>query len=161
MTQGLARFSTLSWFLDFEDDEDRERGDALEGRRKYLPIDGVVLSKRDGPNLKLPESRSFQAVARERDTIFIYSTSTELSANLAERFRRPHHVEMACVEITDPNVFAARLGSALKERSPIQRLTLFYDLVSYYSYEDDPSPFWALPHRLVIHKHRPPHGRLT
>jgi len=153
IARGVVRFSSLSWFLDFEDNEDEERGDAFEGRRKYFPVNGITVTKQHEPPFTIPDG-SFQSAARDRDSIFVLSTSVELSQALAEKFRRPEHVEMACVEICDPIAFAARLEASLKKRSPIQHLTFFYDRVTYYSFEDDPNPIWALPHRLVMHKQK-------
>src|SRR3974390_3421415 len=40
IAKGVVRFSSLSWFLNFEDDNDKERGDQFEGKYKFFPVDG-------------------------------------------------------------------------------------------------------------------------
>jgi hypothetical protein len=152
VSHGLARFSSLSWFQDFEDEE---RGDQFEGIRKYFPAGGLTpnrISEPAGP-VNLPH-HSFQSPARERDRIFIFSTSRTLSSELAAKFARPEHKEMACVEIRDADTLFERVGRALKKRSPVQRRTLFHTDVIYYAFEEPPGVAWALPDMLATHKER-------
>ena len=145
--EGRIRFSSLAWFQNYEDDE--ERGDEFEGVRKYFAGKATRANEPSGP-VMLPH-HTFQAAAKARDHIFVLCVSRRLSVKLAERFKSPG-TAITCVEIYDADVFLERLASTLKKQSPVQRQSLFREDVTYYSIDDPPGTNWALPKKLATHK---------
>jgi hypothetical protein len=150
--RGELMFSTLSWFQNLED---RERGDEFEGTHKYFPIGGLEVTRvaRDGkshpPVTFTSPNDSLQSKARGTDHIFIYSMSlrpglTQFADSAASN---------ACVEIYDPAKFVARLRGLLRRTPRAKAETLIHDEVRYYSFADPPGNVYALPDRLVMHKH--------
>jgi len=146
--EGVVQFSSLSWFLDFED---AERGDEFEGTRKYFPTGGLTINNQTQGQTFTDPTRSFQSAAKERDHIFIFSTSTVLDASLAKAFATSSD-EIVCVELGDIRKFTLRLKTALKrDRRGISK-TFMHGAVSYYAFDGPPMENWALPERIVMQK---------
>jgi hypothetical protein len=139
---GEVMFRSLSYFLACEHDE---RGDDLEGTRSYEPATGLEITKQTGEKVRM--QGSFRSSVREPDKLFIYSTSTLLSANLALKFQAD-----TCVEIADIGTFVARLKTALRRRPRAKLKTLIHGKVTYYRTENPPEEVWALPDMIVMHK---------
>jgi len=142
VSNGEVLFRSLPYFLACEHDE---RGDDLEGTHAYEPETGLEITKQTGEKLRM--QGSFRSSVKEPDKLFIYSTSTLLSADLARNFQAD-----ACVEITDFDTFLARLRSALRRKHRPKLKTLIYGKVTYYCPETPPKEVWALPDRIVMHK---------
>jgi len=142
VSNGEVLFRSLSYFLGCEHDE---RGDDMEGTRVYEPETGLEITKQTGEKLKV--QGSFRSSVKEPNKLFIYSTSTLLSADLALKFQAD-----ACVEITDFDTFLARLRTALRRKHRPKLKTLIYGKVAYYRTENPPEEVWALPNRIVMHK---------
>jgi hypothetical protein len=147
--RGEIMFSTLAWFQNYEDGQ---RGDRLEGTRKYFPVGGleVTRTERDGkvhaPVLFKAPTDSLQSRARAHTHIFIYSTSLKNGLVFDDAD--------ACVKIYDPVTFTERLRTALKSHRSAKADTLIHDEVKYYDFEAPPDNVWALTHLLALHKHR-------
>jgi len=142
VTNGEVLFRSLSYFLACEHDE---RGDDLEGARIYKPATGLEITKQTGERLRW--QGSFRSSVKEPDKVFIFSTSTLLSADLARNFQAD-----ACVEIADVGTFVARLRTALRRKPRAKLNTLIHGKVTYYRTENPPEEVWALPRRIVMHK---------
>jgi hypothetical protein len=142
--KGEVLFSSLARFRVYEH---KERGDRLEGDRRFAPLGGLPVTKWGATSFVMPEW-SFQAKAKERD-IFILSTSLTLSLDLASEFQTD-----ACIEIFDIEMFVARLRTGLRRNPRAKVRTLIHDQVVYYATEQPPEEVWALPARIVMHKHR-------
>lgn len=152
VNRGEVMFSTLAWFQNLED---LERGDGLEGAHKYFPVGGLEITRtaRDGqdhpPVTFTRPNDSLQSKAKGSDHIFIYSTS------LREGLTQFNHGTMpsVCVEIHNPVMFLARLRAVLRLTAKAKIGTLIHDKVGYYSFQGPPGNIYALPHRLTMHKH--------
>ncbi|MFH1743516.1 MAG: hypothetical protein ABIH23_31310 [bacterium] len=142
VVNGEVLFRSLSFFLACEHDE---RGDDLEGTRTYEPATGLEITKQTGE--KLGWQGSFRSSVKEPDKLFIFSTSTLLSADLALKFQ-----DDACVEIADVGKFVDRLRTALRRKPRAKVETLIHGPVTYYRTENPPEEVWALPERIVMHK---------
>ena len=142
VANGEVLFRLLSYFLACEHDE---RGDDLEGIRIYEPATGLEITKQTGEKLRM--QGSFRSSVKEPDKLFICSTSTLLSADLALKFQAD-----ACVEIADNGTFVARLRTALRRKPRAKLKTLIHGKVTYYRTENPPEEVWALPERIVMHK---------
>ena len=142
VASGEVMFRSLSFFLACED---RERGDDLEGTRSYEPVTGLEITKQTGEKLKM--QGAFRSSVKEPSELFIFSTSTLMSADLALKFEAD-----ACVEIADNSTFVARLRTALRRRPRAKLSTLIHGHVTYYQPESPPEEVWALPERIVMHK---------
>jgi len=144
VANGEVMFRSLSYFLACEHDD---RGDDLEGTRNYEPTTGLEITKQTGEKVRM--RGSFRSSVKDPDKLFIYSTSTLLSADLARKFQAD-----ACVEITDIGTFVARLKTALRRRPHAKLKTLIHGKVKYYNTENSPEEVWALPDLIVMHKPR-------
>jgi hypothetical protein len=142
VASGEVKFRSLSYFLACEHDE---RGDDLEGTRIYEPATGLEITKQTGEKVRM--QGSFRSSVKEPGKLFIYSTSTLLSADLALKFQAD-----ACVEIADIGTFVARLKTALRRKPSAKLRTLIHGKVTYYRTENPPEEGWALPDLIVMHK---------
>ena len=142
VSKGEVLFRSLSYFLACEHDE---RGDNAEGIHIYEPEAGLEITKQTGERLRI--EGSFRSGVKEPDKLFIYSTSTLLSADLARKFQAD-----ACVEIANIGTFVARLRTALRRKHRAKLETLIHEKVTYYRTKNPPKEVWALPDRIVMHK---------
>lgn len=142
VASGEVKFRSLSYFLACEHDE---RGDDLEGTRIYEPATGLEITKQTGEKVRM--QGSFRSSVKEPDKLFIYSTSTLLSADLALKFQAD-----TCVEIADIGTFVARLKTAIRRKPRAKLKTLIHGKVTYYRTENPPEEAWALPDLIVMHK---------
>lgn len=142
VSKGEVLFRSLSYFLACEHDE---RGDNMEGIRVYEPQTGLEITKQTGEKLRM--KGAFRSSVKEPDKIFIFSTSTLLSIDLAQKFQAD-----ACIEIAGIGTFMARLRTALRRMHRAKLKTLIHGKVTYYRTENPPEEVWALPDRIVLHK---------
>ena len=84
-----------------------------------------------------------------QDYIFIYSTSLQRGLDTFSGAAG----STVCVEINNPAKFAARLKVALHRWPRIAKTPLIHDRVHYYATADPPETTYALPDRIVMHKH--------
>jgi hypothetical protein len=153
LENGELMFSTLSWFKHLED---KQRGDRLEGTHVHQPEDGleITMVHRNGDPTMAGQKRnlsqhSLRSDVVGQDRIFIYSTSLQpLLHNLSGTTG-----DVVCVEIHDPGKFAARLKVRLRRTPPIAKTPLIHNRVQYYATADPPGTTYALPDRIVMHKH--------
>ena len=138
---GELMFSTLSWFKQLED---KQRGDRLEGTHVHRPEDGLEIIVEQKRTLSQHSLRSDVA---GQDYILIYSTSLQRLDNFYAMG------ENVCVEIHNPAKFKSRLKVRLHRWPPIAKTPLIHDRVRYYATEDPPGTTYALPDRIVMHKH--------
>ena len=150
---GELMSSTLSWFQRLED---QQRGDLLEGTHVHRPEAGleVTMVHRAGdPGVAGqrrtlgPESLVSQVIGQ--DHIFIYSTSLRAGLN---QFSTGND-ETVCVEIHSPAKFFGRLKAGLHKWPPIAKTPVIHNRVSYYATTDLPGTTYALPDRIIFHKH--------
>ena len=141
--RGEVLFHSLSYFPDYEDQG--VRADENEGKLVHLPFDGLRINLvNSGESVLLPHRMESKA---KEDDIFVYCLSTELSNNIAERFKAE-----AVIEIFEPIRFLAKVRSALALRSRIRAEKLVHQPVQYYEWCDPPIVDWALPERIAVRK---------
>ncbi len=143
LSNGEAWFRSLSYFIACEQ---MHRGDDLEGTRVYAPSVGLEIRKNSGERLN-GLGWSFRSSMKALDEIFVYCTSTVLSADLAREFESD-----ACVEIADIEKFVARLRTAARRRPRVKLETLRQGHVTCYCTDQPPEEVWALPDLIVMHK---------
>ncbi len=142
IARGELMLQPLSHFRRRE--ADGVRGDPQDGILTYAPQGGLVLNMSDGRVITL-EGGSFNSSVNQSD-IFVYCTSNQLSAELAERFGP------FCVEIADPEVLARRLKARAHPTSQFDYEQLVFGKVDYREHSKVPDADWALPERLVLIK---------
>lgn len=141
--RGEVLLRSLSYFRDYEDDgvrSDENEGTLVHHPREELRVTLVA----SGEQLQLPHR--FEATAREGD-IFIYCMSTELSRDIAMRFRSD-----TAVEIVESTKFLARVRSAISLRRRLCGFQLAHGHVRYYEWHEPPGPDWALPDVIAMRK---------
>lgn len=143
LDRGEVLLHSLSYFRDYEDEG--VRADEYEGTLVHLPHDGLrVKLAGSGEEVAIPYT--FESTARE-DDIFVYCMSTELSTEIAKRFKAD-----IAVEIIEPVKFLSRMRSAMALRSRLRVEKLVYDEVKYYERHEPPIVDWALPERIAMRK---------
>jgi hypothetical protein len=142
VSEGELHMKPLSHFRRVEDQE--IRGDPNDAVLNYAPSGGLQLHEPHGKRLP-PGEWYFRSEPKEE--IFVFCTSTELSAELANRFRSPF-----CVEITDPETLLARIRSRAHPSSKLDYERTVGDLVNYRENSSPPGSTWALPDKLALTK---------
>lgn len=144
--RGEVLFRALSFFRDYEEDAG-VRSDEHEGTLIHLPADGLrVTLTKTGESIALPHR--LESTAKE-DQIFVYCMSTELSENIAQRFK----AEVA-VELLEPVKFLAKVRSALSLRKSLHVNKLVHNPIRYYEWHEPPIVDWALPEWIAMRKHK-------
>jgi hypothetical protein len=149
LQHGEMMWSTLAWF---QYQEDPDRGDALEGTRRYFPAPGLRVTRvepdgRPGNREMLLPNHGLQLRARRHRHIFIYSTTTDPGLDMGDVETR------ARVKIFNPSVLLARLREVLKAHPRAKPATLLHDSVQYWAADYELDTEHSLPHRLVLLKH--------
>ncbi|CDZ35075.1 Hypothetical protein NGAL_HAMBI1145_26780 [Neorhizobium galegae bv. officinalis] len=134
----------LSYFRAYEDE--LVRGDPDDGKLRYEPDEGLVLTKENGDVVEMPPGWRFRASVRA-DDIFVYCLSTELSPEIATKFECPF-----CVEINEPNRLLGRISMHVRLRSKLDRKGIYSRQVSYRKLAAAPGADWALPERVAFIK---------
>jgi hypothetical protein len=143
LERGEVLFRALSYFRDYEDKG--VRADEHEGTLVHKPLGGLQANLvATGAVVDLPHR--MESTAKE-DEILVYCMSTELSADIGQRF----NAEMA-VEILDPAKFLGRVRSCLALRKRIHANELVHGTVHYYEWHEQPIVDWALPERIAMRK---------
>jgi len=143
LDHGEVLFRALSYFRDYEDDG--VRSDEFEGTLVHLPKEGLrATTVASGQEVDLPYT--LESTASE-DDIFVYCMSTEVNADIGERFKAD-----VAIEITKPQVFFSRVRSALALRRRIKADKLMHQEVRYYERHEPPIVDWALPERIAMRK---------
>ena len=143
LEKGEVLFRSLSYFRDYEDAG--VRADAHEGTLVHLPADGLSVTKvNSGEVVTLPHR--FGSTVKE-DQIFVYCMSTELSEQIADRFK-----SKVIVEIFEQTQFLARLRSSLSLRKRLRTNKLVHNEVKYYEWHEPPIVDWALPEKIAMSK---------
>jgi hypothetical protein len=146
MVQGDVRLRPLSYFRDYEDQG--VRADQHEGTLVHRPDAGLqVRLEHSGELVALPHR--FESTTDE-DNIFVYCLSTELSADIAARFKAA-----IAVEVLRPLGFLAALRSALRLRARFRSAQLVHQPVRYYEWDEPPLGDWAIPERVAMRKPKP------
>ena len=117
IAKGQVFARPLSYFRAFEDE--LVRGDPDDGKLRYEPEKGLLLTKENGEVVTMPAGWRFRASVRAED-IFVYCLSTELSAEIAEKFECPW-----CVEITEPHRLLGRIARHVRLRSQFDRQGIY------------------------------------
>lgn len=141
--KGEVLFRALSYFRDYEDEG--VRADEHEGTLVHRPFRGLEIT-RVPTEEKVVLPHKLESTAKE-DDIFVYCMSTELSSNIANRFKAE-----VVVEITEPVKFLARLRSSLSLRRQLRVNQLVHQEVRYYEWHEPPIVDWALPERIAMRK---------
>lgn len=134
----------LSYFRAFEDE--LVRGDPDDGKLRYEPEEGLLLTKESGEVVVAPAGWRFRASVRA-DDIFVYCLSTELSGEIAERFECPW-----CVEIAEPHRLLGRIARHVRLRSKFDGQRIYSQEVDYRKLTVAPGVDWALPERVAFIK---------
>lgn len=134
----------LSYFRAFEDE--LVRGDPNDGKLRYEPEEGLLLTKENGEVVAMPAGWRFRASVRAED-IFVYCLSAELSGEIAEKFESPW-----CVEIAEPHRLLGRIGRHVRLRSKLDGQGVYSQKVDYRKLTIAPSVDWALPERVAFIK---------
>ena len=143
LCRGEVLFRSLSYFRNLE--KDGVRQDDNEGILSHRPALGLEITKvESGEVITLPHR--FEAEAKV-DQIFAACFSTEFSKDLAAEFDAN-----ACVEIADSIKLVAKIRSAIRLRTAIDKTVLPFGLVEYRNGEEAPIVDWALPERIVMLK---------
>ena len=144
IAKGQVFARPLSYFRAFEDE--LVRGDPDDGKLRYEPEKGLLLTKENGEVVTMPAGWRFRASVRAED-IFVYCLSTELSAEIAEKFECPW-----CVEITEPHRLLGRIARHVRLRSQFDRQGIYSQGVVYRNLGVAPAVAWALPERVAFIK---------
>lgn len=134
----------LSYFRAYEDE--LVRGDPDDGKLRYEPEEGLVLTKENGDVVEMPPGWRFRASVRV-DDIFVYCLSTELSPEIAAKFECPF-----CVEIKEPMRLLGRISMHVRLRSKLDRRGIYSREIDYRKLEAAPGADWALPERVAFIK---------
>lgn len=134
----------LSYFRAFEDN--LVRGDPDDGKLRYEPEEGLLLTKENGEVVAMPAGWRFRASVRAQN-IFVYCLSTELSGEIAEKFECPW-----CVEIAEPHRLLGRIARHVRLRSQFDRQGIYSQEVDYRKLAVAPGVDWALPERVAFIK---------
>jgi hypothetical protein len=133
----------LSYFRAYEDE--LVRGDPDDGKLRYEPEEGLVLTKENGAVVEMPPGWRFRSSVQAVD-IFVYCLSTELSPNIAAKFECPF-----CVEIKEPIRLFGRISMHVRLRSRLDRRVYSHE-VDYRKLAAAPGADWALPERVAFTK---------
>ncbi len=133
----------LSYFRAYEDE--LVRGDPDDGKLRYEPEGGLVLTKDNDDVVEMPPGWRFRASVRV-DDIFVYCLSTELSPEIAAKFECPF-----CVEVKEPGRLLGRISMHVRLRSKLDRMVYSRE-VDYRKLTAAPSADWALPERVAFIK---------
>lgn len=134
----------LSYFRAYEDE--LVRGDPDDGKLRYKPEEGLVLTKENGEVVEMPPGWRFRASVRA-DDIFVYCLSTELSPEIAAKFECPF-----CVEIKEPTRLLGRISMHVRLRSKLDHSGIYSREVDYRNLATAPGADWALPERVAFIK---------
>lgn len=134
----------LSYFRAFEDE--LVRGDPDDGKLRYEPEEGLLLTKENGDVVAMPAGWRFRASVRAED-IFVYCLSTELSGEIAEKFECPY-----CVEIQEPHRLLGRIARHVRLRSKFDGQGVYSQRVDYRKLTATPGVDWALPEQVAFIK---------
>lgn len=141
--RGEVLLRSLSYYRDYEDQG--VRADMHEGTLVHRPDEGLRITKTaGGESLVLPHR--LESSAKE-DQIFVYCMSTDLSEEIARRFKAD-----TAVEILNHSRFLGGLRSALALRSRFRAEQLVHQPVRYYEWHEAPIVDWALPERIAMRK---------
>jgi hypothetical protein len=147
--RGEVLFRSILYFLACED----ARRDELEGTHQYAPAGGLEVTRHSrGLNGPLPNS-SMRSSVKHPEQVFIFCASRALKPELAIKFSAD-----ACVEITDAEMFGARLRTVLRRNPRVKMRTFRSGLVTYYDTANPPGATWALPDEIIMHKRQPLFG---
>lgn len=137
--KGLMRFGSLTHYRGMEDGG--VRGDAKDGTLHYAPDAGLEITMiADGRKLR---GTSFSTAAQ---SMFVYCTSNELSAELAREFGA------FCVEIADVDVLMKRLKGRACPTSRLDYARVIFGKTEYRPLDKVPGIDWAFPERVVLIK---------
>jgi hypothetical protein len=143
LNDGAFLFRSLSYFQDYEDSE--IRGDQFEGINKYNGKDGLEINNLT-TGIKTKENWTFKSMV-DSENIFIFSTSTRLSAELAKEFNCD-----VCIEFNDIGKIINGIRKAVERRKSIKPNKLIVSDIIYYHDSDAPGVDWSLPDKITFRK---------
>lgn len=143
LNEGAFLFRSLSYFQDYEDSE--VRGDKYEGIKKYNGKDGLEINNLSTGN-ESKENWTFKSKV-DSENIFIFSTSTILSAELAKEFKND-----ICIEFTDIGMVINGIRKAVERRKSIKPNKLMHGEINYYHESEEPGINWAFPNNITFSK---------
>jgi hypothetical protein len=118
-------------FTYFKQQEDKVRGDYLEGSHRDNPEKGAYIERKYG--IGVASDISF-INSTDSDLIFMFCTSLKFSSKYFKAFNCD-----ACIEITDPKEFCRRVRIALIQKlSTHKKIGLLCGRVSYYNSTQSP-----------------------
>jgi hypothetical protein len=142
--KGQVYARPLSYFRAFEDE--LVRGDPHDGKLRYEPEEGLLLTKESGEVVAMPPGCRFRSSVKAED-IFVYCLSTERSGEIAEKFECPW-----CVEVIEPHRLLGRITRHVRLRSQLDRQGIYSRTVDYRKLTSPPGADWALPERVAFIK---------
>lgn len=142
---GDILFRSLAYFRDYEDE--KIRGDNYEGIRKFAGEGGLEIHNLTTAK-KSKEEWIFKSNV-DAENIFIFSTSTLLSEDLARDFESD-----ICIEFEDIGRLMAGLKSAIYRRKSVKPNMLYHGPVKYYAESEGPGIDWSFPERISNSKLR-------
>ena len=143
LNEGIFLFRSLSYFQDYEDSE--IRGDQFEGVNKYNGKDGLEINNLS-TGKKYKKNWTYKASV-DSESIFIFSTSTILCADLAKEFKSD-----VCIEFTDIGKIINGIHKAVERRRSIKPNKLMHSEINYYHESDPPGIVWAFPDKITFRK---------
>jgi hypothetical protein len=141
--EGNVLFRTLAYYQAYE--ADQVRGDRFEGAHVYKPKDGLSIN-----NLTAREFQRFDMHFRtivQTTEMFIFCASQLNSVKLAKDFKAD-----VCIEIVRPDIFSAKIRSALNNRVLTRKFKLVQGAVIYREFDAPSGIGWALPDRIAMTK---------
>ena len=140
---GTVRFRTLAYFQAYE--ADQVRGDRIEGTHIYKPVGGLVIDNHTAGQLQHLDMH-FRTTVRTTE-MFVFCASQVSSVDLAREFKSD-----VCVEIFRPDLFVAKIRSALQQKPSTRKWKLIHDSVVYRNVAEPSGIDWALPDRIAMTK---------
>ena len=148
LSDGELLFRALSYYRDHEDEG--VRGDPFEGTATYRPKGGLIMTNHTQGTVSTLVDHAVHSKT-DPDDILVFCMSRMKTDELWSRFQAT-----ACVEITNPAAFCARVMAALVPpvsfMGPLRRPRIG-GRVTYYDPSRETKARWALPDQIALTKH--------
>lgn len=141
--EGEVLFRTLAYYQAYE--ADQVRGDRFEGAHVYKSSGGLPINNLTAGAFQRLDMH-FRTIVQTKE-IFIFCASLLNSVKLARDFKAD-----VCIEIVRPDIFEAKIRSALRNRVLTRKFKLVQGPVIYREFDEPSGIGWALPDRIAMTK---------